>query len=402
MLQAVSAGTRHRADELSRDVQHERFAVLRVGFRPFYLLAAIFAAFSVPLWAVQYAGWLNASPRGPLWHAHEMLFGFTMAVVAGFLFTAVRNWTGKPTPTGATLGWICALWIAGRALELTPFAFAAALVNAAFPVAVAAGIAVPLIRAGNRRNYFFIALLVVIAATELVVSMAQLGALVLPAWLGIQIALDVVLFIITVMAGRVIPMFTNNGVAGAQAERFALLERLVLGITLLVLVADIAQVAAMAMASLLALACIAHGVRLAYWKPWRTGRVALVWSLHVAYAWIVFHLAMRALAELGAIATPIATHALTIGAIGGITIAMMTRTARGHTGSALRADRFDVASYGLVLAAALIRVAGPLVVPTHYVATVLLAALMWSSAFAIYAARYWPLLTRARADGKPG
>jgi len=377
--------------------------LLRLGFRPFYLLASVFAAASVALWSAQYAGWMRATYlAGPLWHAHEMLFGFTVAVVAGFLFTAVRNWTGRPTPTGATLALIVLLWVAGRALVVTPFAWASAVVNAAFPVAVAVGIGVPIVGAANRRNYFFIALLIALAVAVLMVHLSQMGVLDLPGWLGIQIALDVVLFVMAVMGGRVIPMFTNNGVPGAGARRLPQLERLVLGATLAVLVADALRASGALLLIVLGIACVAHATRLVLWMPWRTVRVPLVWILHAAYAWIPVHLALRLLAEAGWLAPPLATHALTIGAIGGLTLGMMTRTARGHTGRALRADGFEVGSYGLVLGAAVVRVFVPLVAPAAYVGSVVVAGLLWSAAYALYAVRYWPVLTRPRADGKPG
>ncbi len=381
----------------------EGMPLLRLGFRPFYLLASIFAAASVALWTARYAGWLTAPyGAGPLWHAHEMLFGFTMAVVAGFLFTAVRNWTGQPTPAGATLALLAALWLAGRVLIVTPFGWASALVNAAFPLAVAAGIGVPLARGGNRRNYFFIALMVVVACAVLAVHLAQLGVADLPAWLGIQIALDVVLFVMAVMGGRVIPMFTNNGVPGAGARRLAWLERLALGATLVLLLADALQARGALLIVVLVIATGAHAVRLALWKPWRTAKVPLVWVLHAAYAWIPVHLALRAFSEAGFIPAPLATHALTVGAIGGLTLGMMTRTARGHTGRDLRADGFEVACFLLVLSAAVVRVFGPLIFADYYVATVAVAGVLWSCAYAIYAVRYWPVLTRPRLDGKPG
>ena len=117
------------------------FALWSLGFRPFYLLASAFSALSVLLWVAQYSGWLpGAYLQGPLWHGHEMLFGYTIAVIAGFLLTAVRNWTGRPTPDGAPLMALAALWVAGRVLVLTPFSAAAAAVNAAFPAALAYGI----------------------------------------------------------------------------------------------------------------------------------------------------------------------------------------------------------------------------------------------------------------------
>lgn len=374
-------------------------ALWRLGFRPFYLLASIFAALAVPLWAMQYAGWIHAPRLGIVWHAHEMLFGFTMAVIAGFLFTAVRNWTAQATPTGMTLAAIAALWIAGRVLVLTPLPFTAAIVNTAFPIAVALGIGVPLVRAGNRRNYFFVALLGAIALAVLAVHLALAGIVALPAWVGTQMALDVFLFVIAVMAGRVVPMFTNNGVPGANAQRLPWLERTVLAATLAILFADIARVGVTAV---LVVACFAHALRLALWKPWRAGKAPIVWSLHVAYAWIVIHLALRVSSGVDLASPALATHALTIGGIGGMTLAMMTRTARGHTGRPLRADGWDVASYALVFVAAVVRVFGPMLVPRHYLATIGLSATLWSLAFAIYAWRYAPALASQRMDGKPG
>ncbi len=378
-------------------------AVLQLGFRPFYLLASIFAALSVPLWAAQYAGWFSgAYLAGPVGHAHEMLFGFTLAVITGFLLTAVRNWTGHPTPSGIALGSIAALWIVARVLALTPFGWAAAVANAAFPVAVAAGIGIPLLRARNRRNYFFVVLLLVMAAAALAVDLGQLGVLELPAWLGVQIALDVVLFIMTVMAGRVIPMFTNNGVPGCNARRLPALERLVLAATLALLLADGMQLRGPILVAVLILGSAAHLARLALWTPWKTVKAPLVWVLHVAYGWIPLHLALRALSELGVMPSPLATHALTIGAIGGLTIGMMTRTARGHSGRPLHADRFEVACFVLIFAAAVVRVFGPMVATERYVASVLASALLWSAGYGLYAVRYWPVLTRPRIDGKPG
>src|SRR5689334_16386264 len=130
------------------------FALWRLGFRPFYLLASIFASASVLGWAAQYSGLLpHAYLQGPLWHGHEMLFGFTLAVVAGFLLTAVRNWTGQPTVEGAPLAALAGLWILGRVLVLTPLGATAAVANAAFPVALAVAIAIPLVRSRNVRNY---------------------------------------------------------------------------------------------------------------------------------------------------------------------------------------------------------------------------------------------------------
>ncbi|GIK86645.1 MAG: hypothetical protein BroJett026_21260 [Betaproteobacteria bacterium] len=379
------------------------FALWALGFRPFYLLAAAFASVSIPLWIAQYAGVLPAAYlRSPTLHGHEMLFGYTMAVIAGFLFTAGRNWTAQPTPTGGLLVAYALLWIAGRVLVLTPWTTAAGVANAAFPLAVAAGLAVPLARSGNRRNYFFVALLAFLGLAAAALHLSLAGALAWPEQASLAVGLDLVLFIVAVMGGRVIPMFTNNGVPGTKAERRPWLEKLALGSLIVLTVADLAAAPAAAVGAVAALAAAAHALRLALWQPWRTLRTPLVWVLHAAYAWIVVHLALRAGGAFGLPAGTLATHALTIGVIGGMTIGMMTRTARGHTGRPLVADGYEVACYVLVLVAALVRVFGPTIVPAHYVATVVVAGACWSLAFALYVVRYWPVLSRPRLDGKPG
>lgn len=380
------------------------FALWALGFRPFYLLASSFAAISVALWALQLNGLLgHPYLSGALWHAHEMLFGFTLAVVVGFLFTAGRNWTNLPTPTGKLLASLAVLWLAARVLVLTPFALAAAVVNVAFPLAAAAALAVPFLRAKNRRNYFFVGLLVLLAGCAGLMHAGNLGLLGdLPAWAGLQVALDVVLFIVAVMGGRVIPMFTNNGVPGAEATRKPLLEKAAFGLTLGLLLVDATGGGGIALATVALAAGLAHAARWSLWQPWKTLKAPLVWVLHAAYLWIPVHLLLRAAAALGWGIPSLATHALTVGAIGGLIIGMMTRTARGHTGRPLRADGFDTACYALVLLSAVVRVALPLAAPALVQQAILGSALLWSAGFALYAVRYWPVLTKPRLDGRPG
>jgi uncharacterized protein involved in response to NO len=379
------------------------FALWNLGFRPFYLVASVFSALSVLLWAAQHSGWLpTAYLQGPLWHGHEMLFGYTLAVVAGFLLTAVRAWTGQPTATGAPLVALTALWVAGRILVLTPWNAAAAIVNAAFPLALAMAIAIPLLRARNVRNYFFVGLLALMSVLVAALHLALLGMAVLPPWLGLVLGLDVMLFIMAVMGGRVIPMFTNNSVPGAGATRHPIVEKIALGSVLVLCLADLLQAQSAVVAAIALIAAVAHGARLALWRSWRTLAAPLVWILHAAYAWIVVHLALRALSAAGWLGEALAIHALTVGAIGGLTLGMMTRTARGHTGRVLLADRYEQAMFLLVQAAALARVFGGMVSPALYLVSIQFSGLLWAAAFGLYAVRYWPVLTRGRLDGKPG
>lgn len=384
-------------------IPHKQFALWELGFRPFYLLASALAALSVPLWALQVSGFLGHTYlAGPVWHAHEMLFGFALAVIVGFLFTAGRNWTNQPTPSGSLLMALAALWLVARVLVLTRYGVAAAVANVAFPWAAATALAVPFIKVRNRRNYFFVGLLVLMGAAAGCIHLTQLGLLDLPPWIGLQLALDVVLFIVAVMGGRVIPMFTNNGVAGASASRRPAVEKVALVSVLALAAADVAGLHGAVLAAVAAAAGLAHAVRWALWQPWKTRRVPLVWVLHLAYLWIPVHLGLRAFSEIGVVAPSLAIHALTTGAIGGLIIGMMTRTSRGHTGRPLRADRFDTTCYVLVLTGALVRVLMPLLVPEHFAAAMLLSAACWSGGFALFALRYWPVLSRARVDGRPG
>ncbi len=390
-------------DPAPRGSAPRAFALWRLGFRPFYLLGAIFASLSIALWGAQ-AGGVLPTPylRGPLWHAHEMVFGFALAVMTGFLFTAVRNWTSRPTPTGAALAALVVLWVAGRVLVLTPFDVAAACVNVAFPLAVAVGIGKALVGSGNRHNLFFAGLLVIMAAAAAATHLAQLRVAALPDWLGIRVALDVILLVMTVLGGRVIPMFTSNGVPGARVRRNALVERTVPASAVALLLGDLLGAPSALLAVVLAIGAVAQAVRVVLWRPWQTWRVPIVWILHVGYGWIPLHLALRFLGELGLVSAPIATHALTVGAIGGLTLGMMTRTARGHTGRPLRVDGWEIAAYVSVTAAAVTRVLVPLALPGAYGTSVTASAALWSAAYAIYAVRYWPVLTRPRIDGKPG
>ncbi len=217
--------------------------------------------------------------------------------------------------------------------------------------------------------------------------LSQLGVLQLPAFLGVQIALDVVLFIMAVMGGRGVPMFTKNGVPGAGPTRQPATEKAALGSTLVLLFADVAQLPGAPLAAIAIVCAACHLVRWLLWRPWRTASAPLVWVLHAAYAWIPLHLALRCASAMGWIGSSAATHALTAGAIGGLTIGMMTRTARGHTGRPLRADRSDITCYALVLAGALVRVLVPLLAPSWTMQAVVTSAAMWSSGFALFALR---------------
>ncbi len=381
-----------------------RFALWNLGFRPFYLAAGLFALLALALWVAQFAGWLAGTSylRDPLWHAHEMIFGYAFAVIAGFLFTAVCNWTGLSTPTGAKLAAIVALWVAGRVLLVTPWPLLAAVADTAFALALAAGIGVPLFKSGNRRNYFFIALLLAIGGANLAFHLAMSGRLDIPVHDMLQLGLNLIAFIMALMGGRVIPMFTANGVPGTRPVRWLWLERTALASLLVLLAADLAGLPPALVAVIAGISAVAHAWRLALWQPLLTRGTPLVWILHAAYAWLVLYLMLRAFAGFGIAPPNLAIHALTVGAIGGMTLGMMTRTARGHTGRPLRAEAAETACYVLINLAAVVRVFVPLAVPAFYRDAAIVSGVLWVAAFAVFVCKYWPILTRPREDGRSG
>lgn len=377
-----------------------------LGFRPLYLAAAAWAALAVLAWALAFplgaqGGWHRPALPGALWHAHEMVFGFSVAVIAGFLFTAGRNWSGQPTPTGRTLQCLVAAWLTARLSVLLPWSGPDVLAALLFPLGAAWGLGRALVAAGNRRNYFFIGLLVMLGLADGAWHLAVLAERPDLAQRGLALGLNLVLVIASVMAGRVVPMFTRNGVPGSLPQRRERLEQAVTLFTLALVAADLAgaEGAWLAVPALAAFAT--HAARLWGWQPWKVARAPLVAVLHAAMAWVALHLLLRAAAAMGWVNPSLATHALTVGGIGTLTLGMMTRTALGHTGRRLHAGRLEVTAYALVLLAALVRVGVPLVWPGALIGAVQVSGGLWALAFGLYAWGYAPILGRPRADGRP-
>ncbi len=377
-------------------------ALWNLGFRPFYLFAAIFAAIAIAVWVAHFSGMLAFGTylRDPLWHAHEMIFGYAFAIVVGFLFTAVRNWSGKPTPSGKVLLLIVALWLEARVLLLLALPIPALYFDLAFAIAAAFGIAMPLKAGGNRRNYFFVLLLLAIGIANGAFSLAIVGAIAVSPRQMLGVALDLVLIIMVVMGGRVIPMFTASALPQSRPKRPPLLEMLAIVSVVMLLAADVLAVPAPLIGCVAALAAMAHGARLLLWQPWHTVRRPILWILHLAYAWIVVHLALRSVAAWVPGVSSLATHALTVGGIGGLTLGMMTRTARGHTGRPLVAEKGEVTIYMLIQVASVVRVFLPLAAPQMLMAAVGWSGALWVAAFVIFVVKYAPFLWRPRLDGK--
>lgn len=382
--------------------------LLRLGFRPFYVGAAAFGLLAIPMWVAIFLGqWQPTMALPPLlWHAHEMLFGFAVAVILGFLLTAVKAWTGLATPRGASLGALALLWLAARVAAVTgPYALYAVLDLALLPL-VATVLTALLLRARNRRNLPLAVMLMLLALANGAFHLAVTGALDISALSPLYAALSLIVMIECVIAGRVVPAFTMSATPGLKLNVRSSIERAALALTamalLLWIVAPAAAVWSTVSGLALTLAAVAHVLRLLQWRPMVTRLRPILWILHLAYAWIPLGLALLAAAQFGWVAVSAGVHALAIGATAGLIIGMLTRTARGHTGRPLQVSRPEIAAYGLVMVAAAVRVFLPLAAPQWLPLALVIAAAAWSTAFAIYLFVYAPWLLKTRLDGKDG
>jgi uncharacterized protein involved in response to NO len=400
-LEGAAAGA---AGASSAQVRLPGWPLFRLGFRPFYLGAAAFALFAVPYWIAGLLGWVALPSTMPplLWHAHEMLFGFTVAVIVGFLLTAGKAWTGLATPRGATLAAMAGLWLAARLSAVwAPYAVYALLDLALLPWVAFVLIRV-LLKAGNRRNLPLGAIILLLATANLMFHLAVMGWLNLDPLRALHTGLALVVMIECVIAGRVIPAFTMSALPGQKLQVSPWLERSTLAATALSLAAWVLLPANLATAAGFAAAALLHAARLWRWQPWRTRARPILWVLHAAYAWLPVGFLLLAWSQVGGVAASAGIHALAVGATAGLIIGMVTRTARGHTGRPLKASRLEVAAYLLVAGAAVARVLLPWVAPAQTADWLVVAAAAWASAFALYLWVFSPWLLSSRLDGKDG
>ncbi|MDD2883010.1 MAG: NnrS family protein [Rhodoferax sp.] len=376
---------------------------LRLAFRPFYLGAALLGTLIVPLWVAVFLGAISWAPTPPalLWHAHEMLFGFAIAVIVGFLMTAGKTWTGLATPRGPALGFLILLWLSARVASLVaPYAVFAVLDLALLPIVGLIFLRL-LMRSKNWRNVPLALILLLLSLVNLTFHLSATGTIDLAPMNSLYAGLGFIVMIECVMAGRVVPFFTATAL-GIKIEPIVWLERSALAATAVGLVLWVAGWHSGLAAAALALASALNLSRQLRWKPLATLSRPIVWILHFSYLWLSLGLAMLAMAQIGWITTSLGVHALAVGATGGLIIGMMTRTSRGHTGRPLQVDALETAAYLLVMLAAVLRVLLPMLMPAWYSYALMASASAWSAAFLIFMWRYTPWLLLARRDGKDG
>ena len=381
------------------------WAPLGLGFRPFFLLAALAAVLLMLLWVMIWRGRL-APPAyydAVTWHSHEMLFGYTVAVIAGFLLTAVRNWTGIETWTGPRLGGLALLWLLGRLLPWVPGVPVWLLigVDIAFLPMLMISLAGPLWQGQNRVNRVFIPLLGLMGLAN-VLSHLQLNGMATGLGDARRVMLDLILLLIVLVAGRVLPFFTRNVLPGFEPVSRPWLEKASILFIGLIAVAELLRLPLSVMAVLWLLFAPLQLFRLVGWFERRVFDLPVLWVLHAGYAWLSLGSLLYGLSLLGMFTPSGALHALTLGVVGVFTLGMMSRVSRGHTGRPINVSRLTASAFVLMNLGALIRVFGPALLPENYPLWVDASAGLWVLAFGLFAFAYVPILLRPRVDGKPG
>ncbi|MEJ2591232.1 MAG: NnrS family protein [Candidatus Thiodiazotropha sp.] len=379
-------------------------APFALGFRPFFSLAGIAGLVLIPLWLVL---WHSGSPIAHYgnigWHSHEMLFGFTVAVISGFLLTAVRNWTGTDTLSGTPLAMLALLWLLARIVPFVPGMppIGIALTDLAYLPLLAVALYAPLMGAENRINRIFLPLLGLMTLANLLVHLDHLG-LTHTGQRGINLMVDLIMLLLIMVSGRVVPFFAEKAVAGAKPrfdarrERFAFVT---IGIwTLLDLFLPLPWLLAPAALGVAA----AQLWRLYDWHHPGIWRLPILWVLYTGMAWLALGFLLKSLAAAGVFPANLATHALTAGAIGTLVFGMMARVALGHTGREITPARPIAYAFILLNLAALSRVFGPLLPVGSYIYWVMFSGAGWALCYLLFDIYYLRLLNTPRIDGRPG
>ncbi len=385
--------------------------LLSFPFRLFFLLTGLYGAIIIPVWLGLFlAGW--SLPVGPMpmqWHSHELLYGLVPAAIAGFVLTAVCNWTDAPPIQGYRLLALALIWLAGRVVSWNAYYLPVPLVAAVdlmFLPILAAYLFMVLLRAGNKHNLILVVIIGVLFVGNLYMHIGYAEGSLLHVRTGKIIALDIIALLIVIIAGRIIPAFTNNWLKQNKddtngAKTFPPVEYLALISTLLMLPADL-FVRSPEIAGMVSLtACLANAVRLVGWSGWKTLSEPLLWILHLGYIWLVLALLLKAGTAFGLPAASAWQHALGTGAMATLILGVMTRVVLGHTGRPLKLPRFAILIYAAISLAAIVRLLTAIYL-IDFETGLVIGGAAWTLAFVVFVLIYWPLLSQPRVDGRPG
>ncbi len=378
-----------------------------LGFRVFFALAGLSALILIVLWNAIFKGTLAVDNYfvNSYWHAHEMLLGYSVAVIAGFLLTAVKNWTGKPTLTGDKLAGLALLWLYGRILPfyagLLPDVLIAVIDFAFLPI-LAYQISKPIMQAKHYKSLVFIGLLLLLTLGNGLIHGEILGLSQNTAWTGIQLVVATIIILILILAGRVFPFFIEKGLSGTLIIRNPLLDALSIGSAVAVFALQMWAISGIFLALTAIFAVIVNSARLSGWYVPRIWYVPLLWILYAGYGWIIIGFILTALSAYSLVLPSLALHAFTIGGIGVLTLGMMARVSLGHTGRALKASNAIAITFVLINLASLLRVLLPIALPNWYNILIYGSTLSLLAAFSLFMFVYAPILTSPRIDGQEG
>jgi uncharacterized protein involved in response to NO len=378
-----------------------------LGFRTFFALAGLSALILIVLWNAIFKGSLTAENyfSNSFWHAHEMLLGYSVAVIAGFLLTAVKNWTGKPTLTGSRLAGLSLLWLYGRVVPfyegLLPDSLIA-LVDFSFLPILAYQISKPILQSRHYKSLVFTAIILLLAVGNGLIHLEILGLKENTAWTGIQLVVATIIILILIIAGRVFPFFTERGLMGTIVIRNPVLDGWSIATAALVFGLQLFAISGTTLAITAVIAALANAARASGWYVQKIWYVPLLWILYAGYGWIILGFMLTALSAYSLVIPSLALHAFTIGGIGVLTLGMMARVSLGHTGRALRASNAIAIAFVLINLAAFFRVLLPIAIPAWYSISIYISMLFWLLAFSLFIFVYAPVLTGPRIDGQAG
>jgi uncharacterized protein involved in response to NO len=382
-------------------------AFFTLGFRPFFLGTSLFSVLAMLAWISVYLFNIQLTVFSyyppTIWHAHEMIFGYSMAVIAGFVLTAVKNWTGIQTANGYKLVTLFGLWIMGR---IVPFVFESgwiiAIVDVLFLPVLAIFIALPLLKVDNKRNYFVVFLIMIFSLLNMTVHLELLGLYTGIMSLVLKFALYLILALVIIMAGRVLPMFSQNGVEKRYVvTSYPLVEKLALPSYVLFMLVMVFIDNSYAILVSSVFVALIHALRLKGWYNPQILRVPLVWVLHLSYLFLIIGFVISAFYAFHPSLYFLALHAFSLGVIGSVTIGMMSRVSIGHTGRNLKKPPKTLKYIFIFMAlATLIRVLVPIIMPSVYLETIIVSGAMWSLAYLLFIFSYAKILMSPRVDEK--
>lgn len=384
--------------------------VLRLGFRPFFLAAGVFSILAMAIWMANYVYSVEFSFSGiapGLWHAHEMMFGYVMAVVAGFLLTAIKNWTGEEVLRGKPLAMLLLLWLVARLLPLSGLSVSIeiiAVIDVAFLFFLGVACLRPVIKVRQFKQIGIISKIFLLMLCNVAFYLGLMGVLADGVQWGLYSALYMVIALIFVMMRRVMPMFIKNGIDGdIELTNRAWVDHSSLVLLVLIWISDVFTDYDNATAVFAVLLTLLHTLRLAGWYTNRVWSKSLVWVLVVAYASFILGFALKALSITSGISPFLSVHAFTVGGIGMLTMGMMSRVSLGHTGrSVFEPPTIVFWSFAVLLLGVFVRVVLPLFNMEFYVYWIGLSQVLWMISFAIFVIVYAPMLLSERVDGRDG